>query len=50
MRFDVFTTVVAFIVGTAVGPYISLVYEFWLTRPRKFDQRDPFDHCKGCTL
>ena len=51
-RFDTFTTAVIFLlIGMSVQPYALLLFEFWTTRPRKFEPRDPFDICgPECTI
>jgi hypothetical protein len=41
---------ITFLVGFALQPYASLVFEWWTTRPRRISQPNYFDHCKGCTL
>lgn len=41
-----------FLFGLAAQPYVSLAFEWWLTRPARLshDQSAYFDHCKGCSI
>lgn len=42
--------VCCFLFGLASQQYIALAMEWILTRPRRFEPHDPFEHCRGCTL
>jgi hypothetical protein len=45
-NFDTVTVgLLAFLVGATVSPYLSLAFEWWMSRPRRITPHDPFDHC-----
>lgn len=51
MRFDTVTVgILGLFVGMAIEPYVQLIFEWWLTRPKKLDPLDIHNHCKGCTI
>jgi hypothetical protein len=52
MRFDTVTTaLVFFLIGTATSPYLTLAFEFLLSRPRRISKTDYFDACgKDCNI
>lgn len=35
----------AFLLGTAVQPYLALLLEWWLSRPKRLDPLDIHGHC-----
>lgn len=42
--------VIALLLGMTIQPHLSLAYAYWLSRPRRFEQVNYYDHCKGCTI
>jgi hypothetical protein len=43
-------TALLLLLGMTIQPYLSLAYEHWLSRPRRFKPVNYYDHCKGCTI